>query len=194
MAMPVMPRPLINRIVQAATQGLFADGSWEPDLRIVDERHIDRVPAEEYLPRTPMILLTSQSPLRFCDGRVVGTVPSPATLESLYPLLQKALEDQPRRAARIPTQLPGRCTFSDRRWTGAITSLSKDGCLFRTNNPMALNTELNLVFPLPRGSMISTRARVIEEREDAVGLVFESIPTPAQQAVSDFVVGRLATL
>ena len=113
---------------------------------------------------------------------------------SLYPLLQKALEDTPRRAARTPSQLPGRCTFADRRWTGAITSLSKDGCLFRTNNRMSPNTELNLVFPLPRGQMISTRARVIEKRGDEVGLVFESIPISVQNAVSEFVEGRLATL
>ena len=98
------------RVVAAATRGQFNDDSWDPDLRIVDERHIERVPPEDFLPRTPMILLTGESPLRYCDRRVIGSVTRPATLESLYPLLQRALEDTPRGAARIPTQLPGRCT------------------------------------------------------------------------------------
>jgi hypothetical protein len=84
--------------------------------------------------------------------------------------------------------------MADQRWTGAIVSLSKDGCLFRTLNPMSPDTEINLVFPLPMGEMVSTRARVIGKRGDSVGLVFESIPTPTQQAVSEFVEGRLATI
>jgi hypothetical protein len=42
--------------------------------------------------------------------------------------------------------------------------------------------------------MVTTRARVIEKRGDAVGMYFEGIPAPVQKAVSDFVEGRLATL
>jgi hypothetical protein len=182
------------RIVPAATQGRFTDDSWDPDLRIVDERHIDRVPAEDYLPRTPMIILTGRAPARSSDRRVIGSVPRPATLESLYPLLQRALEDTPRQAARTPTELPGRCTFSDRRWMGAVTSLSEGGCLFRTNGPMEPEMQLNLLFPLPQGRMISTRARVIAKNGDRVGMVFEGIPTPTRETVASYVEKRLATL
>ena len=87
------------RIVPAATRGRFDDDSWEPDIRIIDERHLDRVPAEPYLPRIPIVVLTGSRPLSCHDPRVVGSLPRPARLERLYPILQSALEDQPRSTA-----------------------------------------------------------------------------------------------
>ena len=46
------------RVVAASTRGRFDDTSWQPDLRIVDDRHFDKLPVENYLPRTPVIVLT----------------------------------------------------------------------------------------------------------------------------------------
>ena len=181
-------------IIPVATRGRFEDDSWEPDLRIVDERHISRIPAEDYLPRTPVVLLASGDRAASRDRRVVGIVTRPATLTDLYPILQRTLEETPRIAARAPTELPGRCTHSDRRWMGAVISLSEKGCLFRTSETLEKDQRLNLLFPLPLGQMVTARARVIDQRGQSVGMVFDYMAPPIREAVAQFVEGRLATL
>ncbi len=181
-------------IIPVATRGRFEDDSWEPDLRIVDERHINRIPTEDYLPRTPVLLLTGAARATCRDRRVVGSVTRPALLRDLYPILQRTLEDTPRVAARAPTELPGRCTQSDRRWMGAVVSLSEKGCLFRTSQSLTTDQRLNLLFPLPRGQMITARARVIGQRGPSVGLVFDDMALPVREAVAHYVEERLAAL
>jgi hypothetical protein len=182
------------QIIPVATQGRFEDDSLEIDLRIVDERHIDRIPVEDYLPRTPVLLLTGEAREAWRDRRVVGSVTRPAMLKDLYPILQRALEDTPRVAARAPAELPGRCTQSDRRWMGAVVSLSEKGCLFRTSESVATDQQLNLLFPLPMGQMVTARARVIRQQGPSVGLVFDNIAPQARAAVGRYVEERLATL
>lgn len=181
------------RIVPAATRGRFDDDSWEPHIRIVDEKHIDRIPSEPYLPRIPIIRLTGPRPLPCDDPRVVGSIARPATLELLYPILQSALEEHPRRTARAATQIQARCTHADRRWIGALVSLSQEGCLFRTGEAMAKGLELNMLFPLPLGRMISTRARVVNRSGDLVGMQFTAPAGTVRNAVGEYVEGRLAT-
>lgn len=182
------------QIIPVATRGRFEDDSWEPDLRIVDERHIDRIPAEDYLPRTPVVLLTRGDRTEWSDRRVVGSVRRPAMLKDLYPILQRALEDTPRAAARAPTELPGRCTQSDRCWMGAVVSLSERGCLFRTSKSPATTQQLNLLFPLPVGQMVAASARVVGKQGQSVGLVFDTMTPPVSEAVARYVEDRLATL
>lgn len=181
------------RVVAASTRGRFDGTSWQPDLRIVDDRHFDKLPVEDYLPRTPVIVLTGAQSREWRDSRVVGEVTRPAELAELYPLIQKALEDHPRRAARTPTQLPARCTRAERRWMGAIVSLSSNGCLFRTSSEMSPGLDFNLLFPLPRGRMVSTRARAITREGDQLGMAFTNPPDPSSQAIAEFVSERLAT-
>jgi hypothetical protein len=181
------------RVVAASTRGRFDDTGWQPDLRIVDDRHFDKLPVENYLPRTPVIVLSGAKPRRWRDSRVVGEVPRPADLAEIYPLIQKALEENPRRAARTPTQLPARCTREDRRWMGAIVSLSSKGCAFRTNSDMSLGLDFNLLFPLPRGRMVSTRARAMYREGNELGIAFTNPPEPSSQAIAEFVTERLAT-
>jgi len=182
------------QIIPVATRGRFEDDSWAPDLRIVDERHIGRIPPEDYLPRTPVLLLTGGARAECRDRRVVGSVTRPAMLKDLYPILQRTLEDTPRVAARAPTELPGRCTQSDRRWMGAVVSLSEKGCLFQTSQSLETTQRLNLLFPLPMGQMITARARVVGQQGPSVGLVFDDMAEPIREAVAQYVEGRLATL
>ncbi len=149
---------------------------------------------EDYLPRTPVVLLAGGARVASRDRRVVGIVPRPAMLTDLYPILQRALEDTPRVAARAPTELPGRCTHSDRRWMGAIVSLSERGCLFQTSQSLETTQRLNLLFPLPLGQMVTARARVIGRQGQSVGLAFDDMAPPAREAVAQYVEKRLATL
>jgi hypothetical protein len=182
------------RIVPVATRGRFSDDQWEPDLRIVDERHLGRLPDENYLPRTPVIVLTGRGTPALADSRVVGCVERPADVDALYPLLQQALEPTPRRSPRVATLLPARCTRAERRWVGAILALSREGCLFRTLEAMPPGLELNLTFPLPLGRMVSTRARVLRQSGERVGLVFHAPPAQTTRAIRDYVERRLAIL
>jgi hypothetical protein len=181
------------RVVAASTRGRFDDDSWQPDLRIVDDRHFEKLPVEEYLPRTPVIVLSGARRREWRDSRVVGEITRPAGLTDLYPLIQKALEEHPRRAARAATQLPARCTRADRRWMGAIVSLSSAGCLFKTRSEMSPELDFNLLFPLPRGRMISTRARVKHCDGEQVGMSFTNPPDASRRAIAEFVAERLAT-
>ena len=130
--------------------------------------------------------------LGYSDSRVVGTARRPARLEDLYPLLQKALENTPRLSARASTQLPGRCTYDDRRAMGAVISLSEGGCLFRTKAPMVVDQLIQLLFPLPLGTMISTHAQVIGQRDHCVALAFDGTEPPVREAVAQYVEQRLA--
>ena len=182
------------RIVPVSTQGRFADDRWEPDLRIVDERHLDKLPDENYLPRTPVIVLTGSRARPTSDPRVVGCVERPAAVDALYPLLQQALEPTPRRSARVATQLPARCVRADRRWVGAVVSLSREGCLFRTLEAMPPGLELNVTFPLPLGRMVSTRARVLRQHGEQVGMAFHHPPAQTSRAIGEYVESRLAIL
>jgi hypothetical protein len=179
-------------VIAAATRGRFDDDHWKPDLRIVDDRHFDKLPAEDYLPQTPIIVLSGGRSRHWRDRRVVGEVSRPAGLGDLYPLLQEALEATPRRAARAPTQLPARCSRADQRWMGAITWLSSAGCLFRSASDITAEADFNLLFPLPRGRMVHTRARVKCRVGDEVGMEFHGAPERSQQAIADFVAERLA--
>jgi len=117
----------------------------------------------------------------------------PALLNFLAPLIHLGLELPLRRAARVPTHLPARFTRADQRWVGAILGLSTAGCLFRTTADLAPETDLNLLFPLPRGRMISTRARVVNRSGELVGMAFHDPPPQSRLAITDFVVERLAT-
>jgi hypothetical protein len=180
-------------VVAASTRGRFDANSWQPDLRIVDDRHFDKLPVENDLRRTPVIVLTGGRPREWRNSQIVGEVTRPADLAELYPLIQKTLEDYPRRAARTPTHLPARCTRADRRWLGAIVSLSSKGCLFRTNSEMSPGLDFNLLFPLPRGRMVSTRARAMYREGDRLGMAFTNPPEPSSQAIAEFVTERLAT-
>ena len=91
------------------------------------------------------------------------------------------------------TQLPGRCTYDNRRSVGAVVSLSEGGCLFRTREPMAIDSPITLVFPLPLGTMVSTPVHVIGQRNECVALAFDGPETPIREAVAQYVEHRLAT-
>jgi hypothetical protein len=166
----------------------------EPDLRIVDER--DAVAPEKGAdtghPR-PVILITGPAPGEFRDPNVVGWVQRPASISDLYPLLQTALEEHPRRSPRVDVGIPARCTRADRRWMGAVVSLSAHGCLMRSSVPMTPAQELNLVFPLSRENMFSTRVKVLHQRGDQVGLEFCNPAPSARTALSKFIESRLTT-
>jgi hypothetical protein len=164
----------------------------EPLLALVDDRMFASLPATEPFDRLPILLLTGREPGRIEDRRVLGAISQPAGLHELYRLLQQLIEPQPRGTLRIPTNLPARMRGADREWTGAVLSLSENGCLLRTPEPMPLGTALEISFELPRTGRIETRAEASYQLIPDFGLVFQSTPAASRNAIRSFVEERLA--
>jgi hypothetical protein len=187
-------RGLGYSLVPAFSMGRFDDASWRPTLRLVDERHYDRIPGIEQDPRTPVVLVTGARPRRIDDPRVAGSVRRPLDLESLYPVLQHVLERTPRAAPRVTTRLSARAMREDRRWVGSLTSLSTGGCFFRSSRETPLGARLCVQFALPRGGIVTARAVCIHVGDDGIGLAFTDTSPDARRDIGGFVSTRLATV
>lgn len=178
-------------IVPAATRGRFDDASWRPDLRLVDERHLGRLPRVP--DDVPIICVSERGPHATGDARVAGFATRPVDVAQIYPVLQRVLETHPRRAARAPTRISARCSLQDQRWTAELRALSEAGALLRCRGDLAPGQHLNLLFPLPLGRMISTRARVVSHAPAGTAVAFPTLPASARGAIADYVERRLAS-
>ena len=196
------PRAL-SATTRAALTGLGYDivpGSrtaaqeWKPSLRLVDERRLDEIPTASQDPATPIVSLTGARPLRREDPRIVGRVRRPAPLTDLYRLIQEALEEHPRKVPRVPTQMAARCVRADRRWVGAILSISSGGCLLQSREPVEPDSRFNVQFALPEYGLVDLRGRAIHRRGDFAGVAFPTVPEQARTAIESFVTERLASL
>lgn len=164
----------------------------EPVLALVDDRSFASLPAGEPFDRLPVLLLTGRDPGRVDDRRVIGAISQPAGLHELFRLLQQVLEPQPRASLRAPTNLPARMRAADREWSGSLLSLSENGCLMRTPEPVPLGSEVELSFELPRAGRIETRAEASYQLIPDFGLVFRSTPAASRNAIRSFVEECLA--
>lgn len=164
-----------------------------PDLRIVDERRLAEL-GDETHDAIPTLVLTGRHGVTGADPRVLGAARKPVGLHELYRLLQQALEDVPRSTPRVPTHLPARCRRQDREWRGAVISLSENGCLLRSPEPVALGSELEIAFELPRVGAVSTKAESAYQVVPDLGLVFHETPASLRHAIAGFVENALATL
>jgi len=63
-----------------------------------------------------------------------------------------------------------------------------------TLEAMPPGLELNLIFPLPLGRMVSTRARVLRQYGDQVAMAFAHPPAQSTRAIDEYVESRLALL
>lgn len=180
------------QIVPVATRGRFDDDSWRPDLRLVDERYLGRLPREA--DGVPIVCVCERAPQTPGDPRVVGFVARPVSVAGLYPVLQGALEEHPRGAARAPARISARCFFEDRRWTAELRALSERGALLVARADFARGAQFNLLFPLPLGRTISTRARVVSHAATGTAVHFPALAPVARGAIADYVERRLATL
>ena len=110
----------------------------------------------------PMIVLTGRNGVTGTDPRIIGAVRRPAGLHDLYRLIQEALEETPRATPRIPTHLPARCRRNGQEWKASVLSLSENGCLLRTAQPVPLGTQVEIEFPLrPFGAAAGSNGRAL---------------------------------
>ena len=192
--------PLARAILGRMGYAILSPEEWQgseelarrvPELCLVDERRLPELPRDAFA-ATPVILLTAKGFAGSEDRRVVGAIARPAGLHELYRLLQQTLEATARGCLRVPTNLPVRLHGPDREWHGALLSLSENGCLVRTSDPIDLGAELEIAFELPRVGLIQTRAETAYQLVSETGLVFQATPAASRRAILSFVVENLA--
>jgi len=166
--------------------------SGRPDLRLVDERRIGEVPDEEpdEAP-VPIVLLSGRHGVTGADSRIVAAVRRPAGLHELYRVIQEVLEETPRSTPRVATHLPAHCRRDGREWRASLLSLSENGCLIRSPEPLALGTQLEVSFPLPKTGTVVTEAEVAYQLVPDVGLVFHSTPAQSRASIAAYVTASL---
>jgi hypothetical protein len=171
-----------------------ADRVRTPDLRIVDERRLGEIPEDDHLSEVPMIVLTGRDGVSGADPRVKGAVARPAGLHEIYRLIQQTIEDTPRSTPRVATHLPARCRRGEREWRGAVLSLSENGCLLRTPEPVKLGSEIEISFDLPRTGTIETKAETAYQLVPDTGLIFHRTSAAFREAILSFVEESLAAI
>ena len=162
-----------------------------PDLRIVDERYLGEVPDQDGS-AVPIIALTGRHGTTGVDSRIVGAVKRPAGLHELYRLLQQVLEETPRTTPRVPTHLNARCSKNGLEWTGAVLSLSENGCLLRSPEPLLLGSWIDISFTLPKVGAIDLQAEVAYQLVPESGLIFLATLPGDRSAISEFVTDSMA--
>jgi hypothetical protein len=171
-----------------------ADRARTPDLRIVDERRLGEIPEDDEISKVPMIVLTGRHGVSGVDPRIIGAVARPAGLHEIYRLIQQTIEDTPRSTPRVATHLPARCRRGEREWRAAVLSLSENGCLLRTPEPVTLGSEIEISFDLPRTGTIATKAESAYQLVPDTGLIFHRTPAAFREAILSFVEESLAAI
>lgn len=179
-------------VVQAAFVGRFDDTSWQPTLRLVADRHLDRLPSRDEDPDTPIIVVAGRDPRPKDDPRIVGQILRPVRLSQLYPMIQQTLEPTPRGAPRVMTEIVARIAHAGERFVARLDSLSIQGCHVRDDARVTPGTRVNLEFALPGSDPVLTRAACVTRTSHGAGLVFDSTTEAVRDSIDAFVTRRLA--
>ena len=166
-----------------------------PELVIVDEHRRAELEDDPTFSRTPLLLITGKKGAPRSggdgDGRVLGAIHRPAGLHELYQVFQQVFESRPRHSLRVPTHLPARLRSGDREWRGAVLSLSENGCLLRSQEPLHLGSDVSISFQLPNSLEIQTRAASTYQLLPDTGLVFCRTEPSSRDAIRAFVESAL---
>jgi len=161
-----------------------------PAIRIVDERQLGEVPDEET--SVPIVVLCGRHGVTGADSRIVGAVRRPAGMHELYRLIQQVTEETPRSTPRVSTHLPVSCIRDGQEWRAKVLSLSENGCLVRSPEPMPLGSRFEMIFVLPREGELHVEGEAAYQLVPDVGVIFQSLPTSQRNAINRFVVQALA--
>jgi hypothetical protein len=199
LARPEAYVPMARSILGRIGYPIVSPSEWEstpelaavtPGLCLVDERQLDAADGE--LPALPLVVLCGRGRSEIDDRRVRGVVAKPAGLHELYRLFQEALEPVARVHLRALTNLPVRLRREGREWHGALLSLSENGCLVRSAEPVELGAQLEVAFELPRAGRIETKAETSYHLARDTGLVFQATAPASRRAIQGFVEELLA--
>jgi hypothetical protein len=157
-----------------------------PELRIVDERRLAEVPED----LVPIVVLSGRHGVTGADPRIVGAVRRPAGMHELYRLIQQVLEETPRTVPRVPTHLVAHCRRNGLEWRAALLSLSENGGLLRSPEPLLLGSRFRLRFELPRSGPIEVEAETAYQLVPDLGVIFNAT-SPADRAAISAYVGEM---
>ena len=161
-----------------------------PDLRLVDDRRFEDVPAATDSGgdgAIPIILLTGVGGSTIGDPRIVGATKRPAGLHDLYRLMQLVFEDIPRSTPRVATHLAARYEHRGVKRNGRVLSISENGCLIRSPEAILLGQRLQLEIVLPRSGPVTLEAEATYKLLPDTGLVFSSLASSSRENLARFV-------
>jgi hypothetical protein len=164
-----------------------------PDLRLVDERQLGEVP-EDGGCSVPIVALTGRHGVTGVDPRIVGALPRPPGMHDVYRVAQQVLEDTPRATPRIPVHLAATCRRQGKEWRGVVLSLSENGCLLRTPEPLMLGSQLEISFRLPRVGTLELEAESAYQLVPDFGLVFHATAPADRAGILEYVTEALRSL
>ena len=75
-----------------------------------------------------------------------------------------------------------------------MLSLSENGCLLRSPEPMPLGCQVELQFELPSAGTLKTLAETAYQIPPDMGLVFHETSPAVRRAIADFVSSALVAL
>jgi len=156
-----------------------------PLVRLLDERQLGELPDEG--DGVPIILITGRHGTSGADSRIAGAVRRPAGMHELYRLIQQLTEDTPRSTPRVPTHIPARCRRDGKEWRGALLSLSENGCLVRSPEPLSLGGRIELSFDLPRVGRLELEAETAYQLLPDVGMIFHATRASVREAIASYV-------
>lgn len=162
-----------------------------PLVRVLDERQVAEIPDEH--DGVPIIVITGRHGATGADSRIAGAVRRPAGMHELYRLIQQLTEDTPRSTPRVPTHIPVRCRRGDEEWATAMLSISENGCLMRSPEPLSLGGRVELSFELPRAGRLELEAETAYQLLPDLGMIFHATRASDREAIRSFVTATLAS-
>ena len=201
LARPEAYVPMARSILGRIGYSILSPDEWRanealaeqaPGLCILEDRQLPELSAGSVIAATPLVVLCGRSRAPIEDRRVVGVVARPAGLHELFRLFQEALEPLARTSLRVLTNLPVRLRREGREWQGSLLSLSENGCLVRSPEPIELGAQLDVAFELPRSGRIETQAETSYQLLPDTGLVFQATAPATRRAILSFVEELLA--
>jgi len=159
-------------------------------LRLVDERRLGEIPDEGRC-GLPIVMLTGRVGAVGADARVVGALRRPAGVHELYRLVQQLSEDTPRSTPRVPVHIQASCRVVERDWRVVLLSLSENGCLARSPEPLELGRRVELNFELPKERELHLQAEIGYQLLPDFGLVFHGTTPRDRELIREFLVDQL---
>ncbi len=160
-----------------------------PLVRLLDERQLAEIPDE--LDGVPIILITGRHGANGADSRIAAAVKRPAGMHELYRLIQQLTEDTPRSSPRVPTHIPVRCRRGEEEWSTAMLSISENGCLMRSPEPLNLGGRVALSFELPRAGRLELEAETAYQLLPDLGMIFHATRASDREAIKGYVAQTL---
>ena len=172
---------------EIASIGDLAD--TRPIVRLLDERQFAEIPDDG--DGIPIVLVTGRHGATGADSRIAGAVMRPVGMHELYRLIQQLTEETPRSTPRVPTHLPAVCKSDGKEWTSTLLSLSENGCLLRSPEPLPLGRRVELSFALPRAGRLSIAAESAYQLLPDMGMIFHATRQSDREAIAAFVTNTL---